>query len=272
MIRVDGVYYVWYSKVAKGPDVFSYPSGYSADVCYATSKDGHAWTEQGRAVGKGEPGHWDEHGVFTPNILAADGKFYLFYTGVPKPFDKATKTAIGLAVSDSPRGPWRKGPSNPVLVPSDDPEAFDSMRVDDASLVVRGGRYWFYYKGRQLDHSPGETKMGVATASSPEGPYTKHESSPLHPGHEVLVWPHGDGVASLATAAGPRTVYFAQDGLEFAVRNPVANAPRAPGGYRVDNFQDGAPGRGLRWGIGHTAKSGDLHLVRFDCLFTADEK
>ncbi len=264
VLRVDDTYYVWYSKVAAGPGVWGYPSGYSAEVYYATSPDGKAWTEQGLALGKGVAGAWDEHGVFTPNILAADGRYFLFYTGVPVPFDRDTKTAIGLAVADSPDGPWKRSAANPVLRPSDDPEAFDSMRVDDASLVVRGGRYWLYYKGRQIDHSPGETRMGVAIAADPEGPYEKHPAGPLHPGHEVLVWPHGEGVASMATATGPRRIYFADDGIHFAPRNPIANAPRAPGAYRVDGFRETGKGQGLTWGICHAAQGGDLYLQRFD--------
>jgi len=269
VIRVDDTYYVWYSKVAKKPDVWGYPSGYSAELFYASSPDGLKWTEQGRALGKGRAGGWDEHGVFTPNILAAGGKFYLFYTGVPRPFDAGTKTAIGIAVAEKPDGPWTRLDANPVLTPGEDPAAFDSMRCDDAALIVRDGEYWLYYKGRCLEHGrggPGRTQMGVAIAEQPEGPYVKSEANPLHPGHEVMVWPQGSGVASLATAAGPRRVYFGADGLEFHPRHPVTNPPRAPGAFRGDDFQDDAPGDGLRWGISHAGRAGDLYLLRFDAL------
>ncbi len=266
VIQVGGQYYVWYSKVEKGPGVWEYPSGYSADVWYATSPDGLSWSEKGKAVGKGGQGAWDEHGVFTPNILVAKGKYYLFYTGVAKGHSRETPTRIGAAQSAAPDGPWEKLGQKPVLVPSDDPARFDSMRVDDAAFVVRGGKYWLYYKGRQQGRSPGETKMGVAIADHPTGPYVKHgEPTPLHPGHEVMVWPHGKGVASLATAAGPRRVYFASDGLAFEVRHPVANPPRAPGAFRNDRFDETAPREGLQWGIGHASQEGDLYLVRFDC-------
>lgn len=271
VLTVGNVYYVWYSKVTNGPDVWSYPSGYSADVFYATSPDGKQWKEQGRAVGKGGAGEWDEHGVFTPNILAAAGRYYLFYTGVPRPFDKETKTAIGVAVAESPDGPWEKIDTNPVLFPSDDPEQFDSRRVDDAALIVRQGRYWLYYKGRQLDHSPGETKMGVAFAEDPEGPYEKHSAGPLHAGHEVLVWPHGEGVASMATAAGPRRIYFADDGIQFQPRIPIDKAPRAPGTFRSDGFQETEKGEGLTWGISHAKEGGDLYLLRFEGQTTGAE-
>ena len=265
VIEAGGEYYVWYSKVTKGPGVWGYPSGYSADLYYATSPDGLQWTEQGEAVGKGGQGTWDEHGVFTPNILVAGGKYYLFYTGVPRPFDADTKTAMGVAVADSPEGPWKRSDAKAVLVPDEDPDTFDSMRVDDACFVVRDGRYWFYYKGRQAGRTPGQTKMGVAIAAEPAGPYVKHEAGPLHAGHEVLVWPHGKGVASMATAAGPRTIYFAADGIHFDARNPVSNPPRAPGAFRSDDFQHQAVGQGIRWGISHASQGGDLYLVRFDC-------
>ena len=268
VIKVDNVYYVWYSKVTDGPDAWMYPSGYSADVWYATSPDGRHWSEQGQAVGKGADDAWDAHGVFTPNILAADGNYYLFYTAVAKGHGMETPTRIGVAISESPDGPWKKFEGNPALVPSEDPQEFDSMRVDDAAFVVRDGAYWFYYKGRQQAHTPGETKMGVAIADSPTGPYVK-QAQPLHAGHEVMVWPHGGGVASLATAAGPRHVYFAPDGLDFQPRNPVANPPGAPGAFRNDDFDgDLAAGQGLKWGISHAHKQGDLYLLRFDCKWT----
>jgi hypothetical protein len=239
-------------------------------VCYATSRDGCRWDEQGLAVGKGPQGAWDEHGVFTPNILVFDGKYYLYYTGVASGHGETTPTCIGVAIGDSPDGPWIKCGENPVLSPSPDAAKFDSMRVDDAALVVRDGRVWLYYKGRQIDHSPGETKMGVAVAENPAGPYRKHEdATPLHSGHEVMVWPHGKGIASLATAAGPRQIYFAPSGLSFEPRGTIVAPPRAPGAFRPDlSGQKGAT-EGLKWGVSHASREGDLHLVRFDCLWTA---
>ena len=98
IIKVDNLYYVWYTKGSKH-------SGYDATIWYATSPDGHIWNEKGEALPRGPEGCWDEQSVFTPNILVADGKYWLFYTAVPKPFfnsgPKITKTAIGIAVSDS---------------------------------------------------------------------------------------------------------------------------------------------------------------------------
>ncbi len=272
VLKVGDTYYVWYSKVAKGPGVYKYPSGYSADVWFASSPDGRAWTERGKAVGKGGSGAWDEHGVFTPNILVFGGKYYLFYTGVAKGFPQRLESwsRIGVAIGDSPEGPWTKFDGNPVIAPSKDPEKFDSMVTDDASLAVRGGKVWFYYKGRQQERTPGQTKMGVAISDGPTGPFVKHGGGePLHPGHEVMIWPQGKGIASLATAAGPRRIYFAADGLKFEPRNAVSKPPRAPGAFRSDGFKDGALGEGLKWGISHVPRGGDLFLARFDARYGA---
>ena len=85
VIRVGETYFVWYTKVVNGPGIFQYPSGYTGSVWYATSEDGQSWKERGVCVRKGAQDAWDGHGVFTPGILAANGKYYLFYDGVPNP-------------------------------------------------------------------------------------------------------------------------------------------------------------------------------------------
>ena len=140
VIEVEGTYYVWYSRTQESPD------GYSASVWYATSSDGKTWQEAGEAVPKGPKGAFDEHAVFTPTIVVADGKYYLFYTAVPKPFTNdnggpnGTRTAIGVTSSDSPHGPWTRFEGNPVLCPSNNPDHFDSMRIDDSCLIARDGQ------------------------------------------------------------------------------------------------------------------------------------
>ena len=112
VIKVDDLYYVWYSR---GP----VKTGYNATVWYATSPDGVRWTEKGESVAKGGAGAWDEASVFTPNILVAEGKYWLFYTGISKTPKVKPDSKIGIAVSDSPDGPWTRLPNNPVLKNSD---------------------------------------------------------------------------------------------------------------------------------------------------------
>lgn len=267
ILKTRDTYYVWYTK--------SYVShGYDATVWYATSTDGHTWVEQGEALPRGPEGSWDAQSVFTPNILRVKRKYYLFYTGVPKPFNnkgnKVTKSAIGIAVSDAPDGPWEKLSANPVLTCSDDPSRFDSMRVDDACLLVRNGKYWLYYKGRQWNNTPANTMTGVAIAERPEGPYEKYVGNPvIRGGHEVLVWPLQRGVVAMVNI-GPegirKTLQYAPDGLTFSrMVNPDA-VPRAPGAYRPRAFWDRSDGRMIEWGLHIGQKEGFLpFLERFDC-------
>ncbi len=265
IIKVGDLFYVWYSKGKISP-------GYDATVWYATSPDGIKWTEKGMSLAKGKPGTWEGASVFTPNILVAEGRYWLFYTGVSREFKQPYNpdSKIGIAVSDSPDGPWERLASNPALTNSDDPEHFDSHLVDDACLIVRDGKYWFYYKGRQLGKSPSETKMGVAIADKPEGPYVKHEANPVIPGnHEVVVWPQGSGVAAMIGTTGPEdltnTVQYAEDGIHFTKTHDLVNGPVAAGTYRPEAFTESGKGEIPEWGveIGQPdRKKGELPFIR----------
>ncbi|MEP2774309.1 MAG: family 43 glycosylhydrolase [Luteolibacter sp.] len=265
IIKVGDLYYVWYSK---GPG----KSGYDATVWYATSPDGHNWTEKGMALAKGEPssGAWDEASVFTPNILVAEGKYWLFYTGISTKPKVKPDSKIGIAVSDSPDGPWEKLASNPALKNGDKREDFDSHLIDDACLMVREGKYWFYYKGRQLGNGPETTQMGLAIADKPEGPYVKHPENPVIPGnHAVLAWPQGTGVAAMIGVTGPEdlinTIQYAPDGLHFSKTHDVVEGPIAGGFYRPEAFTESGTGDLPQWGL--EIGGGKLpFLQRFECL------
>ncbi len=263
VINHDGIYYVWYTKTTE-----TY-HGYTGTIWYATSEDGFEWVEQEEAVSKGEAGSFDEQAVFTPSILLVEGKYYMTYTAVPKPFindgSDITKTAIGMAVAESPTGPWKKN-KEPILKTSDDENMFDSLRIDDTCFIVKNKQYYMYYKGRQINHTPAETKMGVAISKHPEGPYVKYEGNPvLESGHEVCVWPYAGGVCSLVCNVGPQgnTIQYSNNGLRF---KKVFDAvpPKAPGPFREDDFVEGSE-PGLKWGICMREDNGWPYLLRFDC-------
>ncbi|MCX7012069.1 MAG: family 43 glycosylhydrolase [Candidatus Sumerlaeota bacterium] len=264
IIRVGDRHNVWYSRGQVA-------HGYDATIWYATSPDGRTWAEKGEALPRGAEGSWDAQSVFTPNILVAEGKYWLFYTGVPKPFtnagNKVIKSALGIAVADSPDGPWARLETNPILRTSDDANAFDSMRVDDACLLVREGKYWLYYKGRQWNNTPGNTKMGVAIAAKPGGPYVKHAGNPvIAGGHEVLVWPFGKGVAAMVSI-GPKgiakTLQYAPDGLAFSKLQDLKTVPHAAGAYRPEAFTDSGAGTMPEWGIHIGSQEGSLPFLEF---------
>jgi len=266
VIRVGTTYYVWYSR---GTVTFH---GYTATIWYATSKDGYDWIEQGQALGRGTVGAFDEHAVFTPSILVHEDRYYLSYTAVPEPFYNGapgqpgiTPTAIGLAVAKSPDGPWQRVGTEPILTPSADPQQFDSLRIDDTCFVLREGRIWMYYKGRGIGRTPAQTKMGLAIADQPEGPYQRVPESPVvDGGHEVCVWPTDGGIASMHSKVGPQgnTLQFAADGRHFTKVADIT-PPMAPGPFRADHFENNADMQ-LTWGVCMREENGWPWLQRFD--------
>jgi len=279
VIKVSDTWYVWYTKV------YGRSPGYWGSIWYATSEDeGYTWQEKGEALGLGTEGSFDSQATFTPNILCADGKYYLFYTGVkPTPgrtdgvFENNSTndiTGIGVAESNSPDGPFRRlHGGKPTLEISRGEKFFDSYRIDDAVLLSRGGKYWLYYKGRSLEHGPegpGKTKMGVAFSTIPGGPYVKYENNPiLDKSHEVMIWKQGQGVACLASLSS--TFEYAADGLDFTAANlnieiPGEKRPMAPGTYRPDLMDREAENRGLTWGISMVHNDDEAYLIRWEVI------
>jgi hypothetical protein len=272
VIKVGDTWYVYYTKI------YGRSPGYWGTIWYATSKnEGYSWKEQGEILGLGKKDRFDAQATFTPNILVANGKYYLFYTGVkPTPGNEKGEfennattdiTAIGVAISDSPGGPFNRIDEEPILKVSVEPEKFDSYRVDDASLLYRNGLYWLYYKGRSRlnkTEGPAHTQMGVAFSRYPQGPFTKFDKPILPQSHEVMIWQEGYGIAALASLSG--TLEYAPDGIDFT-SNKLALAikqfPRAPGAYRPDLTGPKRTGEGLHWGISMVHNGDECYLIRY---------
>lgn len=272
IIKVGNKYYIWYTRMDK-PN----RSGYWGTIWYATSEDeGHTWQEQGMALGLGAEGTFDSHSVFTPNILAYKGKYYMYYTGVqPTPGNPDKKfegnstndfTGIGVAVADSVDGPFKRIPNNLVIAHSEVSSDFDSYRVDDASILIRDGKIWLYYKGRCIEYGkegPKHTQMGVAMANQPEGPFIKHVTPLIEKGHEVLIWNQNGGVASLASLS--KSIHWAKDGLGFSpLAENLTSIPMAPGLYRPHLENGNKASQIPGWGICMRQSKGEAHLFRYE--------
>ena len=290
VIRVGDLHHVWYTKsvgLAEGfgtgdPAKKTFPWDLS-EVWHATSEDSYHWEEQGVAVPRGPEGAFDDRSVFTPEVLAHEGKHYLVYQTVRAPYVRRTKNRIGMAVADSPEGPWVKV-GHPLLEPSDTGEwlgdednrflvtekgDFDSQKVHDPCLMFHRGQFWLYYKGEimgeEMTFGGRETKWGVAIADRPEGPYAKSEYNPItNSGHEVIAWPYQRGIAALLTTDGPEknTIHYAPDGINFEIEAVIKNPPEAPGLFRCED-PDTHPLEGVRWGLCHVCRNDFAYIRRF---------
>ncbi|MCS3844118.1 glycosyl hydrolase [Microbacterium sp. AK031] len=289
----DGTYHVWYTKSTGDAVGFGtgdplakvFPWDWS-EIWHATSVDGVEWKEEGRALGVGAPGQYDDRSVFTPEVLEHEGRYYLVYQVVQSPYRLRSLESIAMASADRPEGPWTKA-SAPLLEPAPNGEwageeddrlavlsqgDFDSHKVHDPLLLPLNGKFFLYYKGEQMGErftSGGRsTKWGVAIADRIEGPYTRSELNPVtNSGHETCLWLHGGGVAAMLTTDGPErnTIQFAPDGVNFEIQSYVPNPPIAAGPLRVDAPTQ-EPLDGLRWGLCHdvTGEWGYLKAFRAD--------
>ncbi|MFC7339145.1 glycoside hydrolase family 117 protein [Haloferula chungangensis] len=291
VIEVDGIFHVWYSK-STGHS-YGFGSGdlenktFPWDHCelwHATSKDGWHWEEQGLAVARGEAGSYDDRSVFTPEILAHEGRYYLVYQVVKSPYLRRSFECVSIAVADSPYGPWEKVPG-PVLEPTGDGEwlgeednrflvankgGFDSHKTHDPTLMFFNGKFYLYYKGEPMGEEMfmggRETKWGVAIADKPEGPYVRSEYNPItNSGHEICVWHYKGGIAAMLTTDGPErnTLQWAPDGVNFEIMSYIKGAPEANGLFRTPDHEKG-PLEGLRWGLCHEVDGQSGHLRRFE--------
>ncbi len=269
VIKVGDLYYAWYTRRKTGV----HP--YASTVYYATSKDGLAWTERGEAIGKGPKGAWDSFGVITPYVAVVEGKYYLLYTGTSAPGGfrsrdpNGTLRYIGYAVADKPDGPWRKPKDNRLISP--DAGKWDSLIVDDAHVIVRGGKCWLYYKGGHGTIKPADTKWGLAVADKITGPYVKSKHNPLVGGHTVCLWRHRGGIAALIDSAGTErhTVQWSPDGIHFTRAAKISLVHTGCGPFDPDAFTDDGYGNGITWGVAQRSDRRSLHLVRFECDLTA---
>ena len=294
VIKVGETYYVYYSK-SPGKS-FGFGNGdpekkvFPWDKCevwYATSSDGWTWKEEGVAVPRGERGRFDDRSVFTPEVLAYDGKYYLVYQVVKAPYANRVKNQVGMAIADSPSGPFKKLDA-PILSPSDDGEwlgeedsrfmvkkrgSFDSQKVHDPCLVPYNGKFYLYYKGERMGErltmGGREIKWGVAISDNVKGPYKKSEYNPItNSGHEICVWKYRGGIAAMLNSDGPEkgTIQYAKDGINFEIKSMISGRSKPPhaGGIVRSIVTDDSPLDALTWGICFDRKDGWDYIRRFE--------
>jgi predicted GH43/DUF377 family glycosyl hydrolase len=142
---------------------------------------------QGLALQGSGADTWDRHMIHNPTVLAADGKYYLYYTGThgerwtagqPLEADAdywifRNNQRVGVAVADHPAGPWKRF-ARPVLDVSRD--GWDTLITTNPSVTrMPDGRFLMIYKAASPGARPaGKVVHGVAFAENPLGPFQKH--------------------------------------------------------------------------------------------------
>lgn len=190
----DGLYYMifsmWDTHDAFSPDWYHY-----SELGYAVStKRGGPYVYRGKALDATyantthkAPLKWDFHdgGVCTvdvfhnPTVLHSrkDGKYYLYFMGTSRDDMKKShhRQRVGVAVADSPAGPWTISDAPVIDVRKD---GFDSIFTANPSVteVKRADGSYFYYAIYKGDGYVGDahvTVSGIGVSDLPTGPFRR---------------------------------------------------------------------------------------------------
>lgn len=197
----DGRYHMYYSRWPRGLSHSAWVT--HSEIAHAVSDSPFGpWKHRDVALPARGPEYWDGSCAHNPTVLYHRGKYYLYYMGnvgneevqTPLNWEHRNRQRIGVAVADSPEGPWTRF-DKPIIDVSSDPNAADALCVSNPSVAVRpeGGILMVYKAVAKRNALPfgGPVSHLVATSDSPTGPFTKHE-------HEI----------------------FSAEGVDFAAEDP----------------------------------------------------
>ncbi|MBR2238968.1 MAG: family 43 glycosylhydrolase [Prevotella sp.] len=131
------------------------------------------WTDEGKMLDvKGDQVKWATGNAWAPCIIEKDGKYY-FYFSAHNP--KSDRKEIGVAVSDSPTGPFVDSGA-PIITDADRPkEARGGQAIDvDVFKDPKSGKYYLYWgngfmAGAELNDDMLSVKKETIKHLTPEG-------------------------------------------------------------------------------------------------------
>jgi alpha-L-fucosidase len=266
-------YWVWCGTVVKGDDgryhhyASRWPHGLPFSPHWLTNSEvvhSVSATPEGpyRFVDVALPprgaSYWDGQMTHNPVVRRIGDRYVLYYTGTtyagarPSPGHPTTEDSplkldahdgerIGVAVGDSPDGPWRRL-DHPILDVR--PGTWEQYLVSNSSpLVMPDGSILLYYKGVEKLRT---NAIGVARALRPEGPYERLSDKPFDAGvgaEDPTMWIENGRYHALMLdtdqQVSGKEIYYATstDGLHWETQpNPVA----IPKAYA---WSDGTPRR-----------------------------
>ena len=174
-----------------------------------TSTDMFNWTDRGIIGGVKEPNNtfkWaDGKDAWAPQCIERNGKFYLYC-----PFPYKNQMVIGVAVSDSPYGPFTDPLGHPLVSGSYDPTVF--IDDDGQAYLYWGGNGPCYYVKLNEDMISTSGDIRIAsidfTGTPPEASYTEGPWLWKKNNHYYLAWasrccPEGIGYGMSESPTGP---------------------------------------------------------------------
>lgn len=255
----DGKFHLFYSR---WPDALGHRAWVShSEVAHAVADQPRGpYTHVGVALPARGDEFWDGDCTHNPTIQCFEGKYYLYYMGTAakeeaKPgvmsMPHRNNQRIGVAVADSPNGPWKRFDTPLIDVGNED--AHDAVMVSNSSVAKRPqGGYLMVYKA-----------VAKKLPAPRYGPFTK-QNAPVFtakdcefPAEDPYLWHQGDRYFAIVkdmkgdfTKAGQSLALFeSKVGFDWALsKNPLVSrlvipweGKRAPAGLALVWLRDGKP-------------------------------
>ncbi len=159
-----------YVLLASDGNYYMYGTGGVKDGfgCYS-SADLVNWEYRGAVYQGNTPDSWAKACFWAPEVYEKDGRFWMFFSADWKenPTNELENFRIGVAVSDSPTGPFREVSDGPLFDPG--------YPIIDANVFFDDdGRCWLYYSRCCYKH-PVESE--IADWARAQGLYDEIEES-----------------------------------------------------------------------------------------------
>jgi len=243
----DGLYHMFYSRWEKE---LGWAWVTDSEIAHAVSSSPFGpFTFKDVALPTRGKEYWDGLCTHNPTVHQFGKKYYLYYMGntgdsnVPSAPGKMAlnpihrnNQRIGVAVSDSPNGPWKRF-DTPLIDVSPDNTALDALMVSNPSITQRPeGGYLMVYKAvgkKRPGIWGGPVVHCVATADYPTGPFNKYDKAVFQakghdfPAEDPFIW-HQEGkyraivkdMHGAFTNSGRALVMFdSKDGFDWKLSN-----------------------------------------------------
>lgn len=247
----DGNYHLYYSRWKKEYGFLAWVTHSEIAHAVSQSADGpYVFSDVALPLRGSE--YWDGLTTHNPTVHYFEEKYYLYYMGTTgrKEYRKdklnvvhRNNQRIGVAVADSPYGPWKRF-DKPLVDVSDDSLAHDALMVSNPSVLQKpDGTYLMVYK------AVGKKKTGIwggpvvhlcATSNSPTGPFKKHpvpvftSKGSSFPAEDPYIWYQDGGYYAIVkdmhgsfTKKGRSLVlFYSTDGFDWKpTERPLVSIP-----------------------------------------------
>lgn len=243
-----GQYHLFYSRWPRKLGHIAWVT--HSEVAHAVSDSPFGpWKHRDVALPARGTNFWDGSCTHNPTVIRLGGRFHLYYMGnhgngvVEQPLNWTHRNhqRIGVAVADSPDGPWTRF-DKPLVEPT--PGFYDALCCNNPSVTTRpGGGYLMVYKAVG---DKGKLPFGgpvlhcVATSNSPTGPFKKHpkpifvKEGVQFAAEDPFIWNDGrrfwavvkDNAGHFTHRGYSLALWESQDGFDWKLaRHPLVATP-----------------------------------------------